>query len=126
MMVLETKAKAKARTKKATDISEENYVFVRYSEIMDLRQKLSDASRVMSNLAASLVNTKWMSMRPEAREGLSQKLTGQSVTLTPNTLSAIEDLGKGEYSNLTGKILKSIDSPLTDSKHGRKRKSQRK
>ena len=109
---------------KAPGISKENYVFVRYSEIMDLRLKLNVASTALLNLGESLVDTKLMSMRPEVLAELSAKLTGTSDTKPrkPLPTKALEADALGRN---TAKKSKSTGSPLAGSRTGQSRKSRK-
>lgn len=70
----------KSTRKKAKDISEKNVVYVRYSEVEDLKQRLKDASRALSNLALSLSGTGLIALPPKETERLLRKSTDIKVT----------------------------------------------
>lgn len=102
-----------------------NYCFVKYSEIEDLKRSANDASIALSKVARSVSDIKLMSMRSEASEGLSQKLTATSDT-KHNTQLLNRTSEPDGFATDTERISKSIVSPLPDSPSGRTRKSRRK
>jgi hypothetical protein len=123
--------KAKRRESKTTESKKAlgmlgvNYCFVKYSEVEDLKQKLSDASLALSQTVKSLAGIKWMSLRPEARAALSAKLMDISdIKLSTQSLNkASEQL---VYDPRMEWISKSTAGRLQDSKRGRSKKSQKK
>lgn len=102
----------------------ENFVYVSYSEIADLRLKLNVASTALLNLGESLAATRLMSMRPEALAELSAKLTGTSDT-KPRKPLPTRDLEADAFGRDTVKRSKSTGSPLAGSPTGQTRKSRK-
>lgn len=116
--------KEESFSKNPPDIRGENYVFVKYSDLMDFIQSVNDASIALSRLAIVSADIKLMSTRPEARDGLLQKLMDMSDIklsrlLQPKSLELAE-LGKD-----MDRKSKSIVSPLIDSQNGQTRKSRK-
>lgn len=111
-------------SKKANGISEENYVFLKFSDYMDFLQSVKNASIALSKVVSTNVDIKLMSMRLEAREELSQKLMDISVTklntLLHNRQSGADGLGKSMV-----KRSRSLDSHLQDSANGRMKRSRK-
>lgn len=107
------------------DIPEENYVFVKYSDFMDFLQSVKDASTALSHLVTASADIKLMSMRPTAREGLSQKLTG--ISDIKQSMQLLNKLSEADGSKRrTGKTSKSTDSHSADSRNGQTKKSLKK
>jgi hypothetical protein len=115
----------KDSSKKVPDTSEERYVFVRYSVLMDLRQNVKDASIVLSRIAKSVSDTKLTSMRSEAKERLSQRLMDISGTKRSTQLdNKISEAEESEKDMV--KTWKYIVSHFQDSAVGQTKKSPKK
>lgn len=112
------------KSKRAQDMTAKRYVSLTFSEYMDLRQKMSDASLALSRLAQSLADIKWMCLpKKELVESL-QKSTDTWDTKLSTPLPS-KDLEPDAFGRSTGKTLKSTDSLLQGSKYGQTRKSHR-
>jgi len=107
---------------KAHNTSEESYVFVRYSEIMNLERSAKSASLALLNLERCVADIRLMSMRPEERGELLQRLMdGQDTRRLkpiPRTNSESDGLRKS-----TGRISKSTGLRYAGSPNGRTKKS---
>lgn len=114
----------KSSSKNPPDISGENYVFVKYSDLLDFIQSVNDASIALSRLAIVSADIKLMSTRPEAQEGLLQKLMDMS-DIKLSRLLAPKTYELAELGKLMEKKLNSFVLPLADSANGRTRKSRK-
>jgi hypothetical protein len=122
-------SKEKSSSKNPPDINGENYVFVKYSDLMDLLQSAKNASIALSHLATSSADIKLMSMRPTAWSTVgvesSQKSTDISDT-KQNKQSQPRSSEADAFGLNMERISKSTVSPLPDSANGRMRKSRKK
>lgn len=116
--------KERSSSKKAQDMREESYVFVKYSELMALRRSASDASTALSRVAKYGLDTRSMSLRPEVIEGLSRKLMDTSV-IRPSMQSRSKVYEAGESLANMGRILRSIGSHSQGSPNGPIKRSRK-
>lgn len=112
-------------SRKARGMLKENFVYVKYSEIEDLRQKLSDASTALSHAAKSLADIKLTCTPPEVDVESLQRLMDLSDT-NRRTLLHNRTSEPDAFGIPTDKTLKSIASPWADLQSGQTKKSRKK
>lgn len=114
----------KSTRKKVIDISQENVVFVRYSEIEDLRQQLNNVSHATSNLATSLSNIVLMSLRT-AKDGKLLPRSTDTKGIKPHEVAFYKNSDLGAFAKRTDKRLKNTDSRSNGYRPGMIERSRR-
>lgn len=114
----------KSSSKNPLDIKGESYVFVKYSDLMDLIRSAKDASIALSHLANVSADIKLMSMRPAMKGGSYVKWMDISDT-KPSTRSLNRISEVSESGCNMDKTLRFTDLPLLDSQNGQTKKSRR-